>query len=899
LAEPGTVVIASSTRALIGGLFEYRDLGTVALKGFAEDVPACQVLGTGAVESRFEALRATTTPLVGRDEEVDLLLRRWEQSRRGDGCVVLISGEPGIGKSRIAQTIAERLSDEPHTRLGYFCSPHHQDSALYPSIVQLERAAGFRREDTPDQRLVKLEAILAQGTNDLSEAVPLLADLLSIPTGDRYPPLNLTPQKRKERTLHALVGQLEGLAARQPVLLVWEDVHWSDPTTRESLDLIIDRVSTLRVLVILTFRPEFTSPWIGRSHVTMLTLNRLPRRQGAEIILHMTGGKVLPTEIADQIVDRTDGVPLFIEELTKTVVESSIVTEAGDHYAVARPMTPLAIPTSLHASLLARLDRLAPVREVAQIAAALGRSFSHELISAVAGMPQLKLDDALDQLVGAELIYRRGNPPDAEYTFKHALVQDAAYSTLLKSRRQQIHARIATTMEEKFPEMVAAQPALLAQHCTEAGLAENAVGFWLKAGQQSVRRCAMAEAASQLEKGLDLLGGLPDGVKRHEQELELQITLGQALMATKGQAALEPGQVFARAREVCENLDRPSQLGTILTGQWQYRFVRGELDQAENHAAQMRDLGEARSDLAWKCFGSFLSGATCLYLGKFIDCRGYIETGLSLWDARLRPSWASPDDSYVMALAHLSRTLALLGYIHQARLQREESLAEGRRLSPYNWVFALTLAWYADWVMEGVPCARRMLRSADEVLAISAEQGFTMWLAFGNMMRGWCLATLGRATEGVSLLLRGIDDAAVTGCYIMRPAVLITLAQAYSVAAQPQEALNRLAEAEELIEKTHERWAEAEMHRLRGELMMSINEQPLAEASYRQALAVARGQSAKFWELRAATSLARLWRDQGKRTEAHDLLAPIYGWFTEGFDTPVLQDAKALLDQLA
>jgi tetratricopeptide (TPR) repeat protein len=346
-------------------------------------------------------------------------------------------------------------------------------------------------------------------------------------------------------------------------------------------------------------------------------------------------------------------------------------------------------------------------------------------------------------------------------------------------------------------------------------------------------------------------------------------------------------------------LDRPSQLGTILTGQWQYRFVRGELDQAENHAAQMRGLGEARSDLAWKCFGSFLSGATCLYLGKFIDCCGYIETGLSLWDARLRPSWASPDDSYVMALAHLSRTLALLGYIHQARLQREESLAEGRRLSPYNWVFALTLAWYGDWVMEGVPCARRMLRSADEVLAISAEQGFNIWLAFGNMMRGWCLATLGRATEGVSLLLRGIDDAAVTGCYIMRPAVLITLAQAYSVAAQPQEALNRLAEAEELIEKTHERWAEAEMHRLRGELLMSINEQPLAEASYRRALAVAKGQSAKFWELRAATSLARLWRDQGKRTDARDLLAPVYGWFTEGFDTPVLKEAKLLLDQLS
>ena len=443
---------------MLGGLFEYRDLGGIEAKGFAKRVQAYEVVRPSMVESRFEALRTATTPLVGRDEEIDLLLRRWEQAKRGDGCVVLISGEPGIGKSRIAQTIVERLGGEPHTRLRYFCSPHHQDSALYPSIAQLERAAGFRREDTAEQRLAKLEAVLAQGTNDLSEAVPLLADLLSIPTGDRYPPLNLTPQKRKEKTLHAQLAQLEGLAARQPVLMVWEDVHWSDPTTRESLDLLIDRVPRLRVLVILTFRPEFTPPWIGRPHVTMLTLNRLPRRQGAEMIAYVTGGKALPKEIADQIVDRTDGVPLFIEELTKTVVESGIVTEAGDHYAVAGPMAPLAIPTSLHASLLARLDSLAPTREVAQIGAALGRSFSYELISAVAGMPQQKLDEALEQLASAELIFRRGAPPDAEYTFKHALVQDAAYSTLLRNRRQQIHARIAATLESQFPEIVAAQP---------------------------------------------------------------------------------------------------------------------------------------------------------------------------------------------------------------------------------------------------------------------------------------------------------------------------------------------------------------------------------------------------------------------------------------------------------
>ena len=408
IAEANTVVIAESTRRLLGNLFELQDLGPRELKGIAKSARAWAALRASAVESRFEALRAATTPLVGREEEVDLLLR--ERAKSGDGCVVLISGEPGIGKSRIAQTIVERLGGELHTRLRYFCSPHHQDSALYPSIAQLERAAGFRREDTAEERLEKLEAVLAQGTNDLSQVVPLLADLLSVPSGERYPLLDLSPQKRKEKTLQAQVAQLEGLAARQPVLMVWEDVHWSDPTTRESLDLLINRVPHLRVLMILTFRPEFTPPWTGHPHVTLLTLNRLARRQGVEMIAYVTGGKALPKEILDQIVDRTDGVPLFIEELTKTIVESGIVSEVGDHYAVAGPIAPLAIPSSLHASLLARLDSLAPTREVAQIGAALGRSFSYELISAVSEMPKQKLDRALEQLSNAQLIFRRGVP---------------------------------------------------------------------------------------------------------------------------------------------------------------------------------------------------------------------------------------------------------------------------------------------------------------------------------------------------------------------------------------------------------------------------------------------------------------------------------------------------------
>ena len=502
IAEPNTVVIADSTRKLVGNLFELEDRGPQELKGIDGTMRASVALRPSSVESRFEALRIATTPMVGRDEEMTLLVRRWEQAKTGEGQIVLVSGEPGIGKSRLAETMVERLAGEPYTRLRFFCSPHHQDTALYPVIAHLERAAGFRRDDTAEQRLDKLEALLAQATNDLGGAVPLFADLLAVPTGERYPPLSLTPQKRKEKTLTALTAQVDGLCARQPVLMVYEDVHWSDPTTRESLDLLIDRAPALRVLVIITFRPEFTPPWIGRSCVTMLTLNRLPRRQGAEIIAHVTGGKALPKEIEDQIVDRTDGIPLFIEELTKTVVESGIVSEAGGRYAITGPTAPLAIPTSLQASLLARLDSLAPTREVAQIGAALGRSFSYELISAVAGMPPQKLSDALEQLASAELIFRRGTPPHAEYTFKHALVQEAAYSTLLRNRRQQLHAQIASTLEGQFPEIVSTRPALIAQHCAEAGLDAKAVDYWLKAGQQAVARSSLVEAGAQFRRAL-------------------------------------------------------------------------------------------------------------------------------------------------------------------------------------------------------------------------------------------------------------------------------------------------------------------------------------------------------------------------------------------------------------
>jgi tetratricopeptide (TPR) repeat protein len=849
------------------------------------------------VESRFEALRTTTTPLIGRDEEIDLLLRRWKQAKCGDGQVVLICGEPGIGKSRIAQTLAERIRAEAHTRLHYFRSPHHQDSTLYPSIAQLERAAGFRREDTADQRLDKLEGVLAQGTNDVSEAISLLADLLSIPTGNRYPPLNLTPQKRKEKTLHAQLAQVEGLAAQQPVLMVWEDVHWSDPTTRESLDLLVDRVPTLGVLVIITFRPEFAPPWVGRPHVTILTLNRLPPRQRAEMIAYVTGGKTLPREIADQIVDRTDGVPLFIEELTKSVVESGLVAEAEDRYVATGPAAPLSVPTTLHASLLARLDRLASTREIAQIGAALGRSFSHETISAVAQMPQHQVDDALAQLTSAELIFRRGTPPDAEYTFKHALVQDAAYSTLLRNRRQQLHARIAATLEDQSPEIVMAQPALLAQHCAEAGLAEKAVVYRLKAGRQAWGRSAITEAAAQLQKGLDVLVSLPDDPWRRQQELDLQFALASVLAATKGYSAPDVAETIARARALAEQIDRPEYLAWLIANQSVFHLIRAEHKLALSLAEQLEKIGEGRNDVGAQLGGRSLKGWTCWYLGEFVAARALLEQCHGLADPAHRAVGEGRSvDPYAMMLAHLAVTLAFLGCIDQARSRMNNAFSEARRLG-----HAQTLAEVLSCaiVIEAFISSSESQRHSEELLALSTEHGFQFFLGVATVQRGWWLIALGQAQEGLTLMTQGLAAIRATGTVAGTPGVLMRLASQYAVLGQPVEGLNSLAEAAQIIETTEERVGEAWLHQLRGDLLNAMGDPAAAERSYHQALAVAERQSAKPFELRASISLARLWRDQGKRNEARNLLAPVYNWFTEGFDTPVLQDAKALLDELA
>ncbi|MBV9377011.1 MAG: AAA family ATPase, partial [Alphaproteobacteria bacterium] len=615
LARPGTLVVADATRRQIGTLFEIEDLGPQPLAGFAEPQRAWRVVGESGVVSRFEALRSRTTPLVGRDEELDLLTRRWQQAKLGEGRVVLVSGEPGIGKSRLTVALSQRIETEPHTRLRYFCSPHHQDSALYPFIGQLERAAGFTRDDTNATRLDKLEALLGDGAEpgDLS----LLAEMLSLSGSERFPPLDLSPQRKKERTLAALRRQLQALARRQPILMIFEDLHWIDPTSREVLDLTVEKITELPVLMVATYRPEFQPPWVGGSQVTVIALNRLGRSEGATLVYQLAGNLgALPPDIVDEIVERTDGVPLFVEELTKAVVEAG--ADRGYVSISAVPPSSLAVPATLHASLLGRLDRLGPAaKNVAQVGAAIGREFSHELLAAAVRLAEPDLQEALRRLVEAGLVFQRGAPPAAEYLFKHALVQDTAYSTLLRGPRQALHRRIAATLQERFPDRVASEPEALARHFSEALQPDRAWEYWLEAGRRAAERSANPEAIGHLTKALQTLELLPESAERDRQELTIRNTIGTPLIAMHGYASPEAGVAFNRARVLSGRLGDASALFATLSGEWAFHYVRGDhrmmrevIDEAESAAKRRRN--EPLDLVAYRC-----GGQNALYFGEF------------------------------------------------------------------------------------------------------------------------------------------------------------------------------------------------------------------------------------------------------------------------------------------
>jgi predicted ATPase/class 3 adenylate cyclase len=902
LAAPGTVVISQATRRLVGGLFELADLGPQRLKGFAEPLVAWRVEGEGRAEGRFEALHGEhLTPLVGREHELGILLERWGWARDGDGQVVLISGEPGIGKSRLIRTFRERLGAEPYTPLSHYCSPYHINSALYPVIGLLERAARLERDDPPEAQLAKLEAVLGRASERPDEVVPLLAALLGVPTEERYPALTLTPEVQKRRTLQALVEQVAGLAAQQPVLALYEDVHWIDPSTLELLGLVVERIQRLPVLVLITFRPEFQAPWTSQVHVTTLTLSRLGRRQGADLVARVSNDKPLPAEIVEQIVARTDGVPLFVEELTKTVLESGLLADVGDHYELSGPLPPLAIPTTLHDSLMARLDRLAPVKEVAQIGAVIGREFSHELLAAVAPMSANLLDDALEQLVNSELVFRRGVPPEATYSFKHALVQDAAYQSLLKSKRQQVHTRIAHVLEERFAETAATQPELLAYHLAEARQIERAIDYWLKAGERAAERSANLEAIRHLTHGLEALGTLPECAARDRRELAFQIAIGTPSIAVYGYSAPQTGAAYHRARVLCERLGDVESLVATLSGEFVYSFVRGDYPVMRRLVGEARQVSERLPDPVVRLAGHRLAGIAAMHFGAFAEARREFEAILRLYDAsrhRLQPVHYVHDPK-VSALTYLAPILWILGFPEQACRSSVAAFRCAAELNQAN----LTAHVHnfagsgLDELLGNVPAVRA---HADAIVELADRHNLGYWRVNGLILRGWAMVHEGAAEPGLALMRQNTADRAALGVGWYQARYLCMLAEAHAQLCQAELGLRVVAEARDLLARNDEHMWEGELERIEGELLRVQGASvPAIEACFARAIAGARQQAAKSFELRAATSLARLWRDRGRQADARDLLAPVYGWFTEGFDTADLKDARALLDALS
>jgi DNA-binding winged helix-turn-helix (wHTH) protein/class 3 adenylate cyclase/predicted ATPase len=897
-AQPDAVTVDRVTRCLIGNLFDCRDLGALETNIDTEPTPRWQVLGESAVASRFEALRGSKlTRLVGRDEEINLLLRRWARVKAGDGQVILVSGEAGIGKSRITAAFEERLYSEPHLRLRHFCSPYHQDSALFPIIDQLSRAAGFARDDSPAAKLAKFEVLLARAAPS-DEDVALLADLMSLPAPERHRLANLSPQRKKEKTLEALVRQLEGLAHKELTVAVWEDAHWLDPTSRELLDLTIERVRSLPVLLIVTFRPEFQPPWAGQPQVSMLALNRLDRGERTALVAQIAGSKTLPDEVVSQIAERTDGVPLFVEELTKSILESGLLREENDRYVFDRPLQPLAIPTTLHASLLARLDRLGSVRHVAQIGAAIGRQFSYPMLYGVSRLPEDELRAALARLVASELVFERGTPPDAIYSFKHALVQDAAHGSLLSNVRRQLHAQIAEALETHSPDITEGPPELLAQHYAEAGLVEKSVVYWGKAGHRSVTRSAMAEAAAQFQKGLHQLGLLPDIRERRQKELEFSSALGAVLNVVKGSAAPETGQAYARARGLWEQLGSPVEYIQVPCGQSRYHAHRGELGRAQSLADDLLHLSRRRNDSAGLVMGHYSSGRNLMWIGSFASSRSHLEAVLALYDPASHHSLVHQTGIHpqLAAQAACGVVLFCLGFPDRALAQTSRAIAAAQRL-PHPPTLAMSLGMDAlllSIIGDDIGLEQR----AASLLAVATDQGFPFYRATAAIFRGWVQAKNAAVTEGLSLLRAGSSAYCATGATVWMPLYIALLAGAYKIAGQIEECAARLDQAMQIVDRTGERWFAAELNRHKGLLQLRQGQPATAEELYRKALGIAREQEAKLWELRAAASLARLWCDQGQGAAARDLLAPVYDWFTEGFATPDLKNAKALLDEL-
>ncbi|MEE8252980.1 MAG: adenylate/guanylate cyclase domain-containing protein [Hyphomicrobium sp.] len=899
LAKPNSVVISDATRNLTRGLFECVDLGSHAIKGIAEPARAWQPVAELATESRFEAIRsAKLTAFVGRQDEIALLLDRWEQAKRGRGQAVLLSGEAGIGKSRITRFVSEHIAGELRTKLHYQCLSHRANSALYPIIHQLELAADFKSNDPPERKLQKLEALLVQSMGKDPKVASLFAALLSIPAGDRYPRLEFSPEQQKEKTLEAITDHLASRSAQQPVLFILEDAHWTDPTTEELIGMILDRLQKLPALVVITFRPEFTVPWGRRANLVQHTIQRLEPALCAEMVTSVSDCKHLPAEVQEHIVAKADGVPLYVEELTKLILESGLLKEEGDRYVLTGPLAQLAVPATLRDSLMARLDKLALLKEVAQVGSAIGRQFSFDMISAVARMQESQLQDGLRRLVELGLAFCSGEPPASIYTFKHALVQDTAHESMLRSSRRQLHDRIAEVLEQKFPQASKTSPEVIAYHYTEAAKTEKAIGYWLEAGRRSSERSANVESVRHLERGLDLVRTLSSTPENLVQELALLIALGPPLIATKGPSTLEVEQTYARAVELCSQLPHAALHFAALWGWW--RIAKSFVIMRER-ADDLLVLADKLQDPELQLQAHHCQWATRFNLGELEECYEHISRGLKLYDERRDRSHASTyggHDPRICAHGEAALAMWLFGYPGQAMAEIRKALSHARKLDhlgsqAHVMDIALMLHRYRRDAAE-------VSKQATDMIRFGEDHGLPEYEAKGKIFRGWALATHGTEPRGIEIMTQEITTLRAISTKEDFPVYFDMLAEACEYVGSAEEGLAHIDDAFAEARRSALLYWEAELYRRKGVLLNSIPTQDKSdvEICFRKAMDIASRQKAKSLELRAATSFAQLKRDQGEFNKAREMLEPIYNWFSECHQTVDLQEAEATLKEL-
>ncbi|HYM31920.1 MAG TPA: AAA family ATPase [Candidatus Cybelea sp.] len=899
-AEPDAIVVSAATRRLIGRNFRCADLGRLTLKGIGEPVQAWRVLGLQDVESRFEASHAgQLAELVGRERELGQLIDQWGEAKRGRGRVCLLQGEAGIGKSRLTEALHAHIAEQPHFRVRYQCSPFHVNSPLHPAIVQLQYAAGWSAEDSADRKLDLLETLLRQSNLDLRRAVPVLASLLSIETGGRYAPLQLAPREQKEQTIVVMIEMLRGLSRQRPVLFVLEDAHWIDPTSLELFTRLVDVMSDWPLLLVVTARPEFHAPWDGHECATTIVLGRLGSQQVAAMAYSVAGGAALPEDILQQIIAKTDGVPIFVEELTKNVLEIGLLQKVEGRFVMTGPLPALAIPTTLKDSLMARLDRLGKVKDVAQIAAGIGREFSFRLLSAVLKSGDAELAGSLNRLTASGLIFARGAPPEATYVFKHTLLQEAAYDSMLRSRRQQLHARIAESLETHFPELVEAQPELCAHHFARAGYVDKAFDYALVAAQRAAARFANAESIKHYAAARELLGTMPEGRERDRRELDLQIGLGVPMLAAKGYAAQEVEDVYARARELCTRIPGTPHTFAASRGLWNSRLMRYPLPQVERLSAELVAYSETLDDPDRQSLACRAHGTSLLCLGRLDEALTYLDRAVRLRDAAGPHSQTLlyGEDAGAISLAYSGWVTWLLGRPEEAVRRSAAAVARARTLDhAFMEAFTLNLEAVVHQFRRDTGAT---LATAEACYRISKANGFIQWQVHAELCIGCAMALNGQFEEGVLRFERGWSGWQGIGAKLMTHMLLLFGAEARFAAGDKRGAMEALTASERHSEEQSERHAAALVQCLRARILMSgAGSEAEAERSWRRGLDIARSQGARLPELRAATGLAELMARTGRRSEAKAVLNQAYSGFDQGFAEPDLVAAKALLDAL-